>query len=426
MGKHNLAIFFCLFLCLIENKLSSQTTLDYEDRVHPEIAKNFMVVSQNKYATEAGYKILEQGGNAIDASVAVGFALAVTLPRAGNLGGGGFILIYKSDSQEISTIDYRSAAPESAKSEMYLSDSGVIRFGHLVNAVPGSVAGLIKAHREHGILPLKKVLMPAIELARKGIPVSYYLNYILEWGKASMLENSASKKKFYNNSEKPLEIASQFKQPKLAKTLTLISQKGDEVFYKGKIADWIVEDSKIHGGLITKKDLALYKAKSRNPIETSYRGYRIVSMAPVASGGLVLLQTLNILENFNLSELGHNSASSLHLLSEAMLRAYADRTRYHGDPDFFNVPVSKLLDKIYAKERTKTINIGSKTPSENIFPGNIALVDESPNTTHFSVIDSEGNAVANTYTLGSSFGSGVTVPNGGFLLNNQMRNFSHY
>ena len=426
MGKHNLAIFFCLFLCLIENKLSSQTTLDYEDRVHPEIAKNFMVVSQNKYATEAGYKILEQGGNAIDASVAVGFALAVTLPRAGNLGGGGFILIYKSDSQEISTIDYRSAAPESAKSEMYLSDSGVLRFGHLVNAVPGSVAGLIKAHREHGILPLKKVLMPAIELARKGIPVSYDLNYILEWGKASMLENSASKKKFYNNSEKPLEIASQFKQPKLAKTLTLISQKGDEVFYKGKIADWIVEDSKIHGGLITKKDLALYKAKSRNPIETSYRGYRIVSMAPVASGGLVLLQTLNILENFNLSELGHNSASSLHLLSEAMLRAYADRTRYHGDPDFFNVPVSKLLDKIYAKERTKTINIGSKTPSENIFPGNIPLVDESPDTTHFSVVDSEGNAVANTYTLGSSFGSGVTVPNGGFLLNNQMRNFSHY
>tara|TARA_B000000460_G_scaffold247454_1_gene222530 strand:+ start:433 stop:2139 length:1707 start_codon:yes stop_codon:yes gene_type:complete len=426
MGKNKVPIFFCLFLCLIESKLFSQTTLDYDERVHPEIAKNFMVVSQNKYATEAGYKILEQGGNAIDASVAVGFALAVTLPRAGNLGGGGFMLIYKSDSQEISTIDYRSAAPESAKSEMYLSDSGVIRFGHLVNAVPGSVAGLIKAHREHGILPLKKVLMPAIELARKGIPVSYDLNYILEWGKASMLENSASKEKFYNNSEKPLELASQFKQPKLAKTLTLISHKGDEVFYKGKIADWIVEDSKIHGGLITKKDLALYKAKSRNPIETSYRGYRIVSMAPVASGGLVLLQTLNILENFNLSELGHNSASSLHLLSEAMLRAYADRTRYHGDPDFFNVPVSKLLDKIYAKERTKTINIGSKTPSKNIFPGNIPLLDESPDTTHFSVIDSEGNAVANTYTLGSSFGSGVTVPNGGFLLNNQMRNFSHY
>ena len=276
----------------------------------------------------------------------------------------------------------------------------------MVNAVTGSVAGLIKAHREHGILPLKKVLMPAIELARKGIPVSYDLNYILEWGKASMLEYSASMKKFYNNSEKPLEIASQFKQPKLAKTLTLISQKGDEVFYKGEIADWIVEDSKIHGGLITKKDLALYKAKSRNPIETSYRGYRIVSMAPVASGGLVLLQTLNILENFNLSELGHNSASSLHLLSEAMLRAYADRTRYHGDPDFFNVPVSKLLEKIYAKERTKTINIGSKTPCEDIFPGNIPLVDESPDTTHFSVIDSEGNAVANTYTLGSSFGFG--------------------
>ena len=335
------------------------------------------------------------------------------------------MLIYSADSQEVSAIDYRSAAPVAATSEMYLTESGVVRFGHLVNAVPGSVAGLIKAHKEHGKLSLKEVLRPAIELARKGFPVSYDLNYVLDWGKNSMLANNASKKKFYNPKDKPLPVASILKQPKLARTLNIIANKGDRAFYEGEIADWIVEDSLANGGLITKGDLANYSAKDRVPIESFYRGYKIVSMPPAASGGIVLLQILNILENFDLTKSGHNSASSIHLLSEAMLRAYSDRMKYHGDPDYFNVPIDGLLDKHYAKERAKSINSKAKTPSEDIFPGKIPFIDESPDTTHFSVIDSDGNAVSNTYTLGSSFGSGVTVPEGGFLLNNQMRNFSH-
>jgi gamma-glutamyltranspeptidase/glutathione hydrolase len=425
MKDRNPILFFSLLLCLSNNTLFAQTTLDYDNRIHPELAQDYMVVSQNHHSTDAGYQILKQGGNAIDAAVAVGFALAVTLPRAGNLGGGGFMLIYSADSQEVSAIDYRSAAPVAATSEMYLTESGVVRFGHLVNAVPGSVAGLIKAHKEHGKLSLKEVLRPAIQLARKGFPVSYDLNYVLDWGKDSMLANNASKKKFYNPKDKPLPVASILKQPKLARTLNIIANKGDQAFYEGEIADWIVEDSLANGGLITKGDLANYSAKDRVPIESFYRGYKIVSMPPAASGGIVLLQILNILENFDLTKYGHNSASSIHLLSEAMLRAYSDRMKYHGDPDFFDVPIDDLLDKHYAKERAKSINLKAKTPSEDIFPGKIPLMDESPDTTHFSVIDSDGNAVSNTYTLGSSFGSGVTVPEGGFLLNNQMRNFSH-
>ena len=425
MKDRNPILFFSLLLCLSNNTLFAQTTLDYDNRIHPELAQDYMVVSQNHHSTDAGYQILKQGGNAIDAAVAVGFALAVTLPRAGNLGGGGFMLIYTADSQEVSAIDYRSAAPVAATSEMYLTESGVVRFGHLVNAVPGSVAGLIKAHKEHGKLSLKEVLRPAIQLARKGFPVSYDLNYVLDWGKDSMLANNASKKKFYNPKDKPLPVASILKQPKLARTLNIIANKGDQAFYEGEIADWIVEDSLANGGLITKGDLANYSAKDRVPIESFYRGYKIVSMPPAASGGIVLLQILNILENFDLTKYGHNSASSIHLLSEAMLRAYSDRMKYHGDPDFFDVPIDDLLDKHYAKERAKSINLKAKTPSEDIFPGKISFMDESPDTTHFSVIDSDGNAVSNTYTLGSSFGSGVTVPEGGFLLNNQMRNFSH-
>tara|TARA_B100000929_G_scaffold35886_1_gene25704 strand:- start:2375 stop:4075 length:1701 start_codon:yes stop_codon:yes gene_type:complete len=417
---------FTLFLIiLLNNNLFTQTTLDYDHRVHPEKAKNYMVVSQNSLATDVGYEILQQGGNAIDAAVAVGFSLAVTLPRAGNLGGGGFMLIYKADSNKVHSIDYRSAAPNLAKSEMYLTNSGVKRFGNIVNAVPGTVAGLIKAHKEHGKLPLKKVLKPSIDLAKKGFKVSYDLNYALKWAKDHLQANKVSKKKFYINSNKPLPVDSLFRQPNLAKTLSLISRKGKKAFYSGEIAEWIVKDAKLNGGLIRKDDLASYKAKSRTPIETSYRGYRVVSMPPAASGGLVLLQTLNILENFNLSELGQNSASSLHILSESMIRAYADRTRFHGDPDFYQVPIKSLLDKNYAKKRANSINLSQKTPPDEISPGKGIQLDESKDTTHFSIVDSEGNAVANTYTLGSSFGSGVTVPKGGFLLNNQMRNFSH-
>ena len=403
----------------------TQTTLDYQDRIHAESSENFMVVSQNTHATEAGYEILSKGGNAVDASVAVGFALAVTLPRAGNLGGGGFMLIYDKETNKVETLDYRSAAPKSARSEMFVDGSSVVRFGHLVNAVPGSVAGLIKAHEKHGKLNLSEVMKPSIRLAKDGILVTKDLNYALEWSKESLLENSISKNKFYDKKENPIAVSNLFKQPKLAKTLFLISRKGKEAFYEGEIAKWIEEDSLNNGGLITLEDLAAYEAKEREPISIDYRGYNIVSMAPVASGGLVLLQIMSILENFDLKAFGPNSAETVHLLSESMQRAYADRARYHGDPDYYDVPIKKLLSKEYLKERSKSIT-ASRTEDGQIYAGDMNKVDESPDTTHFSVIDSKGNAVSTTYTLGSSFGSGVTIEKGGFLMNNQMRNFSHF
>ena len=403
----------------------TQTTLDYQNRIHPEISSDFMVVSQNTHATKAGYEILKKGGNAVDASVTVGFALAVTLPRAGNLGGGGFVLIYDKEKDDVTSIDYRSAAPKSATSDLFVQDDSVVRFGHLVNAVPGSVAGLLKAHQDHGTMPLADLLMPAIRLARDGFEVTHDLNYVLEWGKESMLSNEASNNKFYSANKDPIEIKSTFKQPNLAKSLFMISKKGADVFYRGEIAKWISEESLANGGLITLEDMASYEAKYREPIETSYRGYKVISMAPAASGGLVLLQTLNILENFDLKDSGHNSAKTIHILSEAMHRAYADRAEYHGDPDFYDVPIKQLLSKQYSKDLADQIS-GMRTPDGQIYEGDLKKYDESPDTTHFSIIDSKGNAVSNTYTLGSSFGSGVTIKKGGFLMNNQMRNFSHF
>ena len=420
-----ISIFLASLLCTGLIQARTQTTLDYQSRIHPEIASDFMVVTQNKHATEVGYDILRKGGNAVDAAVAVGFALAVTLPRAGNLGGGGFVLIYDKESDEISAIDYRSAAPSSATSDLFLEKDKVIRFGHLVNAVPGSVAGLLKAHKDHGSLPLDDLLKPAISLAQDGFEVTHDLNYVLEWGKESMLANQASKDKFYDLNEAPVQVRSILKQPNLAKTLFKIGKKGSEIFYKGEIAKWISEESLSSGGLITMEDMASYKAKLREPIETSYRGYRVVTMPPAASGGLVLLQTLNILENFDLKELGHNSAKTVHLLSESMQRAYADRAAYHGDPDYYEVPIKQMLNRQYSRDLADQIS-ETRTPNGQIFAGDLRKYDESPDTTHFSIIDSKGNAVSNTYTLGSSFGSGVTIEKGGFLMNNQMRNFSHF
>ena len=425
--KKNFFFYLLLTILFFQGYLQAraQTTLDYQSRIHPEISSDFMVVSQNKHATEAGYEVLKNGGNAVDAAVAVGFALAVTLPRAGNLGGGGFILIYNKSKDEVSSIDYRSAAPKSSTSDLFLEGENVVRFGHLVNAVPGSVAGLLKAHEDFGSLPLSDLLKPAIRLARDGFEVTYDLNFVLDWGKESMLANRSSRNKFYDSNEDPVQVKSNFKQPKLAKTLFMISKKGSEIFYEGEIARWISEESLSNGGLITLEDMASYEAKYRVPIETDYRGHRIVSMPPAASGGLVLLQTLNIIENFDLKSSGHNSAETIHILSEAMQRAYADRAEYHGDPDYFDVPVKTLLNKQYSSDLSTTI-FDTRTPDGQIFEGNLTKYDESPDTTHFSIIDSKGNAVSNTYTLGSSFGSGVTIEKGGFLMNNQMRNFSHF
>ena len=426
MTRKFISFTFLIFILFVDVLHAAKDSIfRYSDRVHPEISNSSMVVSQNQIATEVGYQILDQGGNAVDAATAMGFALAVTLPRAGNLGGGGFMLIYDKSTEQVSTIDYRSAAPNRAKSEMYLTKNGVVRYGYLVTAVPGTVAGLLKAHDEHGVLSLQEVLRPSINLASKGFKVTYDLYQALNFGKVSLLDDKISKEKFYDSDLNSLTPDSVLVQPELAKTLSLISRKGKEGFYEGKTARLIAKASKDNGGLITEEDLSAYEAKKRTAISTDYRGYKVVTMPPTASGGLVLLQTLNILENFNVRKEGHNSANTIHLLSESMKRAYADRTRFHGDPDYFEAPINGMIDKDYSKKRAESISLAKTTPSNEIYPGDFIVMDESPDTTHFSVIDSEGNAVSNTYTLGSSFGSGVTVPEAGFLLNNQMRNFSH-
>ena len=413
-----------LILLFIGALSSAESILRYDERIHPEIGKEFMVVTQNFHATRVGYEILKKGGNAVDASTAIGFALAVTLPRAGNLGGGGFMLIYDKNKGEISSIDYRSAAPAIAKSSDVVGKNGkTIRYGHKVTAVPGSVAGLLKAHSERGTLSLKEVMEPAIRLAEEGIEVTYDLNQALKFGESSLLLNSESKNKYFIDGE-ALPVKSIFKQPHLAKTLRLISTGGAKEFYEGTIADWIVESSKKNGGFIRKSDLASYQAKERTPLMINYRGSIVVSMPPAASGGLVMLQTLNILERFPVSRFGHNSSRSIHYMAESMKLAWADRDKYHGDPDYVEVPVKNLLSKEYAKKRAKMIDSRKANDYKDLSHGIFINMDESPDTTHYSVVDSYGNAVSNTYTLGSSFGSGVTVEKGGFLLNNQMRNFS--
>ena len=412
-------------LLITEMVFSAESILRYKERIHPEIGKEFMVVTQNFHATEVGYEILKKGGNAVDASTAIGFALAVTLPRAGNLGGGGFMLIFDKKKGEISSIDYRSAAPEKIKPDHLLDEKGkTIKYGHRVTAIPGAVAGLLKAHSEKGSLSLQEVLAPAIRLAKEGIEVTYDLNQAIKFGKTSLLLNEASQNKYFDENQQALKVNSIFKQPNLAKTLELISKGGAKEFYEGEIADWIVESSMKNGGFISKSDLAAYQAKERKPLMINYRGSTIVSMPPASSGGLVMLQTLNILERFPISKLGHNSALSIHLLAESMKLAWADRDRYHGDPDFVKVPTKELLSKDYAKKRAKLINKKRANDYQSLNHGRFKNFDESPDTTHYSVIDADGNAVSNTYTLGSSFGSGVTVDKGGFLLNNQMRNFS--
>ena len=245
---------------------------------------------------------------------------------------------------------------------MFIDNGEVIKFGHLVNAVPGSVAGLLKAHEAQGSLPLSSLLKPAIRLAKNGFEVTYDLNFVLEWGGESMLVNKASREKFYNKNEEPIGVRTLFRQPNLAKTLFMISKKGRDAFYKGEIAKWISEESLSSGGLITLNDLASYEAKLRIPIETTYRGYRIITMPPAASGGLVLIQTLNILENFDLKASGPNSAETVHILSESMQRAFADRVKFHGDPDFYDVPVKQMLNKQYAFDRAQSIS-DNRTPN---------------------------------------------------------------
>ena len=397
------------------------------DIFHPVYGKNGMVASEQGLATQVGLDILKQGGNAIDAAVAVGFALAVVLPNAGNIGGGGFMVLHDDKTGKDVAIDFREIAPAKASRDMYLDNQGNVidgksLFTHDASGVPGTVAGMEYALKKWGTMPLSKVLEPAIKLADKGFIVSDVLAQTLKEEKSTLGKWSASKAIFFNNGE-PLKSGDLLVQKDLAKSLRLIAKQGAKAFYQGEIATKIAKEMQSQGGTMTLEDLKAYKVVERQPIIGDYRGYKVVTMPPPSSGGVHLIEILNMLEHYPIKEDGVNSAKNIHHMAESMKLAYADRSEYLGDPDFVKIPVTGLTSKAYANERVKTIDDNKARLSSNIKPGKPQPY-ESDQTTHFSVMDKAGNAVAVTYTLNLNFGSGIVVEGTGILLNNEMDDFS--
>ena len=400
----------------------------YADLRHPMLGPAGMVSSQNALASEVGAQVLADGGNAVDAAVAVGFALAVTLPRAGNLGGGGFMLVHDADSGETVAIDYREMAPVCADRDMFLDadgnvDSQLARFSHLSAGVPGTVAGLWQAHQDYGQLPWSRLVEPAVQLARDGFVMTYDLAALLSSRKERMCRYEASCRYFYKPGGAPYEPGERFIQADLADTLDSIATDGPGAFYEGEVADKIVAEMQRGGGMIDAESLARYEPAVRDVVRGTYRGYEIVTMPPPSSGGVHVVQILNILEEFPMSEFGFGSADATHVLAEAARLAYADRSKHLGDPDYYGVPVAWLTSKSYAQQLAATIDMARARPSSDVAPG-VPPAYESPDTTHFSVIDRNGNVVSNTTTLNFSFGSGIAVAGAGFLLNNEMDDFS--
>ncbi len=389
-------------------------------------SRNGMVVSADEFASEVGCSILKKGGNAIDAAVATGFALAVTYPQAGNIGGGGFMVI-RLKTGKAYTIDFREKAPAKAFRDMFLDSSGNYdpkksREGYLASGVPGSVAGLLLAQEKFGKLKLKDVITPAINLAQNGFKLHYRMADHMESSLEDFKNYPASYKIFSNNG-KPYKEGDLFRQKDLANTLKIIMKQGKKGFYEGKIAEMIVKDMEKHGGLITSADLKNYDAVMREPIIGSYRGYDFISMNLPSSGGVALSQLLNIMECFPVSEWGWNSSKTIHYCAEAMKRVYADRTEYLGDPEFIKIPLTQLLSKTYAKSIADNIKPDKATPSKEISHG-VFQGFEKTETTHYSVMDKEGNAVSVTTTINGGFGNYVVVAGAGFLLNNEMDDFS--
>jgi gamma-glutamyltranspeptidase/glutathione hydrolase len=387
-----------------------------------------MVASQEALATEVGLDILEAGGNAVDAGVAVGFALAVTLPRAGNLGGGGFMLVRDATSNETVAIDFREMAPAAATRDMYLDSEGNVdeqraRYSYLSVGVPGTVAGMALALERYGSMTLKEVVAPAISLAQRGIPVTEDLAISLRAAKEQFAASPESMKIFFKPDSEPFAIGDTLVQQDLATSLRAIADEGPGAFYQGEIAAKIVADMAENGGLITADDLKNYKAVVREPVRGEYRGYEIVSMPPPSSGGIHVIQMLNMLEHFPIAELGSNSAATIHRMAESMKLAYADRAEYLGDTDFVDVPISGLISKDYAAELVKRIDLERARPAAEIKPGDPAPY-ESDQTTHYSVMDGEGNVISTTYTINFSYGTGLTAAGTGILLNNEMDDFS--
>ncbi|ECD9533128.1 gamma-glutamyltransferase [Salmonella enterica] len=398
-----------------------------EDVFHPVRATQGMVASVDAMATQVGVDILKQGGNAVDAAVAVGYALAVTHPQAGNLGGGGFMLLRTKDGAT-TAIDFREMAPANATRDMFLDEQGnpdskKSLTSPLASGTPGTVAGLSLALEKYGSLPLNSVVRPAIKLAQERFIVNDALADDLKTYGSEVLPHHENSKAIFWKDGEPLKKGDKLVQQDLANSLTMIAENGPDAFYKGEIARQIAQQMQQGGGLITTDDLAAYQAVERTPVSGEYRGYQIFSMPPPSSGGVHIVQILNILENFDMKKYGFGSADAMQIMAEAEKYAYADRSEYLGDPDFVNVPWQALTSKAYAKSIAGQIDINKAKPSSEIRPGKLAPY-ESDQTTHFSVVDKDGNAVAVTYTLNTTFGTGIVAGNTGILLNNQMDDFS--
>lgn len=399
-------------------------------RVQPVLARHGMVASQEAHATQVGVDILRRGGNAVDAAVAVGFALAVTHPRAGNIGGGGFMLVHLAGRNETIAIDYRETAPAAATREMFLDAQGEAdprksRDSGLAVGVPGTVAGLALAHERYGSgrFALAELIEPAIRMAREGIPVDGDLADSLPRGQLRLVRWPSSARIFLKPDGVALERGDRLVQADLATTLESIARDGPRAFYKGSIAGKIATAVQAAGGIMTREDFARYRAIVRTPVRGTYRGYDVLSMPPPSSGGIHLIEILNILEGFSLRESGAGSAATLHLMIEAMKPAYADRAEYLGDPEFVRVPVAGLTAKNYASRLRAAIDPARARPAREIRPGGPAA-GEGDNTTHYSVVDAQGNAVANTYTLNFSYGLGLVAEGTGILLNNELDDFA--
>ncbi|MFB2718501.1 gamma-glutamyltransferase [Shewanella xiamenensis] len=394
----------------------------------PVWAKHGMVASQETLASRTGVEILKQGGNAVDAAVAVAFSLAVTLPRAGNIGGGGFMLVHLAKENKTIAIDYREMAPSKAKKDIFLDENGdavtkLSREHGLAVGIPGTVMGMSLALEKYGTMTMAQVTAPAIKMAQEGISVSPDLAVSLAGLKRRMSQWPSTAAIFYKADGSDFQVDDILKQPELAHSLQLIAEKGIKGFYEGETAEKLVKAVQEAGGIMTLEDLKHYKAVEREPVRGQYRGYEVVSMPPPSSGGVHIIEMLNVLQQFPIDKFGHNTAQTIHVMAETMKHAYADRSEYLGDPDFYKVPVKQLTDKDYAQKIASQIALNKTTPSEEIKPGNLAPY-ESDQTTHFSVVDKWGNAVSNTYTLNFSYGSGLVAKGTGILLNNEMDDFS--
>lgn len=421
--------FLAAFVVLASPVLAQKRQLLEYPSIHsPVVGERGMVVSQNAIASGVGAAILRRGGNAVDAAVAIGFALAVTLPRAGNIGGDGFMLVHDAKTGEQVFFDFRSVAPKAATLAMYIDNQGkeasIASRGYLAPSVPGTVAGLAMAHKRFGKLAWKDVVAPAIALARDGVALTPDEAFVFSWGKERLSTSAAAKAAYYRPDGSLYRAGEILRQPDLAWTLTQIAERGADGFYKGPVAERFAADMKAHGGLITRDDLASYRAVERKPLRGTYRGLEVVTAPPASAGGATLLNMLNILEGFDLKSYGAGSAQALHIMAETMKLGYADRYRFLGDTDFVTAPVRGFISKAYAQERAKLIDPAKPTPAQQLRAGDPARF-ESPSTTHFSVADADGNVVSTTYTLGADFGSGVMIAGTGVLLNNQMNNFDH-